>query len=653
MDDATTATETPQQTQAIGDNGEAGWAAAAAPAAAPNPAQAALTAAQNPDPSKAPQTEQPTLANNNMGAPPMPLALRPVRRGLLGIVDKMADVLTGDTKPEIYEDGQGDKYVMHPNMGHGEQWARIGAGLLEGAARGYAAGQGAGGQGRAGVAGIEAGKQLRADQHNQETQMTDEVRQDMLDRANAQMTRMKLAEQTWKLSRLQIDADQADADRAENHATQYRAMGGEMVGHMPNPAAISEVLKTTPDISKHMVQNGTVNIVPHYDTGDSGQVKRNGFDVYLMKDGWRKQVLPAGSTFDWYNPQTHEIEKHNASDAMTAGEQADRNGIAANARDGFLLQQHKQQQEDAQAHNLESETKARDKELPGKIAETAARTNQANAAADKDRANAAAIKAGSLNADGTPNPRFEALAQAVEAGHVLGRNLKREAKGSGLDPNAIMARAVEIGNEKGRPFSEPIIEEEHKFASNEKTQAAIGGIDRILDPKTGYMSQMMKTAEQAHLGTHGLYNSAELATRRFFGETSAKNFQTGVTELRRSIAGLIGNPLLGGSETDKKLQQADELIGEKPTLENLRGAAVQLNSALAAQRAKIVGSNRFLIERYGSTPGGAPAAPAQQQQTAPAAQAAPPRPATVPPGYGWNPQGNNGRGSWDPPQQPR
>ena len=40
----------------------------------------------------------------------------------------------------------------------------------------------------------------------------------------------------------------------------------------------------------------------------------------------------------------------------------------------------------------------------------------------------------------------------------------------------------------------------------------------------------------------------------------------------------------------------------------------------------------------------------QQQGGAPHAAQAPPRPPAVPANYVWNPQGNNGRGSWDHPQ---
>lgn len=568
MDDqTTTATPPPQQTQAIGDDGEAGWAAAAQPAAGPNPAQAALTAAQNPDPTKAPQTESPKV-NADMGAPPMPLALRPVRRGLLGIVDKMADVLTGETKPEIYEDGQGDKYVMHPNMGHGEQWMRIGAGLLEGAAKGYAAGQGAGGAGRAGVAGIDAGKQLRTDQHNQETQMTDEARTEMLDKANAQMMRMKLAEQTWKMSRLQIDADQNDADRAAAHAKDLEALGGQNVGHMATPADISKILKTTPDISKHMVQNSTVNPVPHFDIDENGKVKRNGFDVYLMKDAWRKEILPAGASFDWYNPQTHEIEKQNSSSPMSAGDQADRHAMASNARDAFLLQQHKTTQEDATAANLTSEKNARDQELPSKIAE-----HQATAAKARQEGLKAAAETRNLNNGLTADGKSRASTVGVDPLNPADRELivgglldgTLDVKGTFAGRNASQARPQyeAYAKQKDPTWTMAKYDAMHKtqmeYASNEKN--APGGQITSFNYMVGHAGDFMSQIDRLRNSNSPLMNKPlNWLAKNAAGNADVADVYIPMDNLRTEFQKFIeGSALTESDKADKNKKLNEDL----------------------------------------------------------------------------------------------
>jgi hypothetical protein len=220
------------------------------------------------------------------------------------------------------------------------------------------------------------------------------------------------------------------------------------------------------------------------------------------------------------------------------------------------------------------------------------------------------------NPDGSPNPQFQGMVEALYDGDILPADLKREAKGAGIDPNAVVAGAIQMGQKNGKPWSESIIKQEYKFAESPKTQAALDGIDRIIGPG-GYMKTMLSTAEKAHMGTNGAFNSASLGVQRYFGGQAAGNFNTAVTETRRSIAGLIGNPLLGGSETDKKLEQADEMLGEHPTLENLRSAAGILTTALETQRHSIVSNNRFLQKRYGGTASGANA-PTTQPPAIPA-----------------------------------
>jgi hypothetical protein len=266
----------------------------------------------------------------------------------------------------------------------------------------------------------------------------------------------------------------------------------------------------------------------------------------------------------------------------------------------------------------QAETKWKNAQAEGKLnppekTETPSMTREHNSVADLNEEKLKRLKTGAELPDGTPNPRFETMANAMLNGDILPGDLKREAKGASLDPNEVVGRAMEIAAARGEHFSLPIIEQEHKFASSPKTQAALDGIDRVLGApgQPGYMDQMLNLAKQADLGTHGALNSASLAVQRFFGSNAAKNFNTSVMETRRSIAGLIGNPLLGGSETDKKLQQADAMLGESPTMENLQGAANVLKQALATQRQSIVGNNRYLRQRYGSASG-------QGQQPAPA-----------------------------------
>lgn len=95
----------------------------------------------------------------------------------MGVIDNIADALTGRTTPEVGTDQFGNKYVKQDTLTHGQQWMRIAGEALHGAAAGLAAGKGAGNQGRAPLAGYEAAQQDDAQRRAQEQQMTTQARQ--------------------------------------------------------------------------------------------------------------------------------------------------------------------------------------------------------------------------------------------------------------------------------------------------------------------------------------------------------------------------------------------------------------------------------------------------------------------------------------------
>jgi hypothetical protein len=537
------------------------------------------------------------------------------RGGMLGVMDSISDALVGKHTPELGKDQEGNTYIKQHTMTRGEQWRRIAGEAMMGAAAGYAAGQGAGGQGRAAMAGIQM-QQQQADR--QAAQMDKKV----LDDANNQMLRMKFAEQAWKNTRLQVEATQHDLEFSQGQEDRLTKSGATNLGVTTHPGDLSDIRRVNPDLMKDLVNNHSLEFTQHYTDG-----KPDGFTVWKTPQGYGQTMLPAGSEFPTFNSVTGQYDWHQASEPMTQAERDDRWTSAGNAAMKWKNDKAEQDlkaatktKEEAQAGAVPSEiaqhqaeaaaARARASAVPSEIAEHEAQARAADA-----RANA--VKTGANNPDGTPNPMFEAMAQSLYTGDLLPKDLKRQAKGMGLDPNALMGRAVEIGNQKGQPWSETIIEQENRFAQDPKVQAALDGIDRIVNPKTGYMQQMLGLARDANLTGYGFLNSPILGVRRAFGETTAKNMETAIAETRRSIGGLIGNPLLGGGETDKKLEQAKDMLGGSPTMENLEGAAKILDSALQTQRTSMIQNNRFLQKRYGTAGITPPAAP-------PAAGAPPP-----------------------------
>ena len=518
-----------------------------------------------------------------------PVVLTPHQNPLMRVINSALDALTGGTQPQMATGSDGQKYVKQVVPGRGAQWMRLGAEAIQGAAAGLAHGKGAGNMGKGAEAAVNAGIGDSQRQQQQEADMNDEARKENLANQNHQMLVMNMAEQAWRQTRLQVEANQNDVKFAQGQEDRLTGEGGTVLGTAAHPWDIGGILKVNPDVMKEMVQNGTIRTVPNYDADG----KPAGVKVIQMPSGQDKTELPAGSVFHTFDPIKGEYVEHHSTDVMTARERDGYDTAASVAAAKFA------------SDKREADLKHQDIELKKQQVKTSKAEETAHyATANKDKAATDKIKSGSQLPDGTPNPRFETLAQALYDGDILPADLKREAKGANLDPNEVMGRAVEIGKASGKPFSESIIQQEHKFASNVKTQAALDGIDRIIgkpgEQGAGYMNQMLDAAEKAGLGPYGGINAASLAIlRNLPGDTVAKNFQTAVSETRRSIAGLIGNPVLGGSDSDKKLEQADEMLGDKPTMDNLKGAAALLKTALETQRNSMTQSNRFLAKRYG------------------------------------------------------
>ena len=579
------AASTPSAPPPSGDtgSGDKSWqqAAATGPGANTPPTQ----------PQAAPPnaTPAPPPAVTAVAAPPA--EAKPVYPpGLRGFMDKMIDSLAGAPTSKVRQGADGSVYLEHepvrgqPGFSNGKQWLKIGAEALLGAGAGMSQ-RGAGSEGAALGAGIQAGQKFQQQRQEAPTQ-------EMVQLANISALNHQTAANALELTRKGIEGQQHDIDFSEKQADRLTQAGASQVGHAANLQELTKFMRDTPQFNQDQAKTALYTPVATY--GADG--KPNGFDIYKKMPGSDDEMLPAGTQVPFFNPVKNEIEYQKSAGPLKQGDVNALWAAAGNARHKYQLDQSEIEERNAAADA---------KNHPPEKTETPSATREHNSVAALNEEKLKRLKTGAELPDGTPNPRFETLAQGMYDGSVTPEDLKREAKGASLDPNEVMGRAMEIGIAKGKPFNEEIIKQEHNFAKSPKTQAALDGIDRVLGSpgQPGYMDQMLNLAKEADLGTHGALNSANLAVQRFFGSNAAKNFNTSVMETRRSIAGLIGNPLLGGSETDKKLQQADSMLGERPTMENLEGATKVLKQALATQRQSIVGNNRYLRQRYGSASG--------------------------------------------------
>ena len=370
-------------------------------------AQQALEKAQHPNPETQPQTQTPDLGNTAHVGGQVPLVLRPKQAGLAGIVGKIADVLTGTTRPEIFTDEGGNEFVYHPNLSRGQQWARVGAELFHGAAAGLAAGKGAGNMGRGALAGYEAGEQEHQQRKDEETQLDAKAQQDMMNRANMTMLRMNMAEQAWRAARLQTVANQQDAEFSQKTVQFLHSMGGQVIGIAAHPWDLGTVLKVSPELAKDFVQRHIIEPVATIDPeGHKG--------VTFMKmpnADWRNQVATPGATFHTFNPSTHELDEHKASDAMSEGERFDLDSKAFGDQLKYQNDVREQELKKAQTKNLQSEEEARRKETPSKIAEQEASAAEHTAQAKK------------LNTEAVNEGEDSPLVDAMGTGHITAERM--------------------------------------------------------------------------------------------------------------------------------------------------------------------------------------------------------------------------------------
>jgi hypothetical protein len=402
-----------------GDSGAA-TATASQPASAPANDAALGQWKASAQPATPPPTQSPDLGSSaqipkqddQQQMQPPPTVITPMKKGgILGVIDDIAGALVGKTRPELATDQDGNKYIKTQTLTRGQQWMRIAGEAITGAAAGMAAGKGAGNEGKAAFAGVQQGQQMAQQQKQDADKMTDEVKQDKLEKANHQMLQMKMAENAWTLARDKVKATQEDIDFNDKQLKQLTdpiekgGGGGRIIGTAAYPGDIAEILKVQPDVMKHLVQTGQLEIRNHLDK--DGNVA--GITAIMMPDSWGKTMLPAGTTGHTFNAVTGKIEEFKYSDPVMAGERDVHDAAAVTSKQAFDEKQRKAEREAADLADVQSETNARNKELPGKMAQTAAATNM-------DNAEAAAARAKST--PGAEDPEIAILGEGLAKGNL-------------------------------------------------------------------------------------------------------------------------------------------------------------------------------------------------------------------------------------------
>jgi hypothetical protein len=291
--------------------------------------------------------------------------------GILGVVDSIADALVGKTKPEMGTDAEGNQYVKQQTMSRGQQWVRIGAGLIGGAAKGFAAGKGRN-PGAAAAAGFDQGQQQAKDAAAQ----TPALQRQILANANYQKLRMDTAEQAWHLTAMKHEATQHDIAFAQGQEDRLMKVdGATLLGTAADPNDIGKILHADPEVMKNMIQNHLIEVLPHYNPDGTAA----GIRVFKMPDGYRKTIEPAGTVFHTFDSTTGQYVEHKSSEPLTAGEVDDYETAAGTAAQKFKLDQANLAQKQAATE----EAKANATKAPSEIAKNNAEAGSARATAAK------------------------------------------------------------------------------------------------------------------------------------------------------------------------------------------------------------------------------------------------------------------------------
>jgi len=504
--------------------------------------------------------------------------------GILGVVDSIADALVGKTKPEIGTDSQGNQYVKQQTMSRGQQWVRIGAGLVGGAAKGFAAGKGRN-PGAAAAAGFDQGQQQSKDAAAQ----TPALQKQILANANYQKLRMDAAEQSWHLTAMKHEATEHDVTFAQGQEDRLMKVdGASLLGTAANPNDIDKILKVDPNVMKSMIQTHQIEILPHYNPDGTSA----GIRVFKMPDGYRKTIEPAGTVFHTFDSTTGQYAEHKSSEPLTAGEVDDYETAAGNAAQKFKLDQANIAQKAAETDKAKADAgkaTADATKVPSEIAENKARTTQAYSAAAKDSAEAKQLNQAS------DQQTIQSNAQQMVEGQIDPSNLSKRSKSY----DATLAAANAYSEQKyGKPFDPAKAMGDYKFATNPQTYNTMNYLNSLTgrDDKSGNLATLVQQSNAMPRATSfpPLNEKAQWA-KLASGNRQVAAYYTTVTEVADQVAKILQGGGTGSGTSDAKLRQAQDLFDKGFTADQIQGVANDsLRPLLANRKKEIIGDNRYL-----------------------------------------------------------
>jgi hypothetical protein len=244
-------------------------------------------------PMAVPQYAQPGMSYAPQGAHMDPeLQAASVHHGRLATaLNAVGNILGGARNYNLQTNPDGTVDIQPVESTPGQKWGRIAAAALQGAATGFAAGQGPGGQARAFAAGLDrsmAATQAQQDKTLQEAQRQEnQNRQRQLFNANMAMTHQQLIKATFDNQASKVRFGQEQVKFATDLKKQLNDMGATLAGDYSTPDELYAHANGNPQaIDAHVGKNGMLVPVPTYDA--SGNV--TGGSLYIIPEDRRKQL---------------------------------------------------------------------------------------------------------------------------------------------------------------------------------------------------------------------------------------------------------------------------------------------------------------------------------------------------------------------------
>ena len=580
------------------------------------------------------------------------------------ILDKVGTILGGDKTIHVTKDKDGNISVTHDPSTTGEKWGRVAAAALGGAAQGLANSQGPGGAARAAAAGTQYGLQLpQQRQQEADAQATAEQKRQM---NSAQIARLnqEVVRTAWDNKHLEPEYQQKQGEWALQHAKTLEEMGAI-------PVAMG--VKDHDQLIK--MANGSPNAVAAH-LGSNGEILYNepdgkgGVNFYRLPGSVASQRTTKDDHWEEIHIDPKDPEKTisiphvTLAGQETNGDQLKRQMGVGVANDKVLAGIAKANKEKVPTTSVQAIAAAKLEKDPDRKAQledaaramakeeekqkllgrnptivntgyTPAPPGSPAAAARQTTTKTGAPVWGQAWGGGDPNSAFENTARQLALGQKTEDQIpKRYAKGQPA-PQDYSNRARQLTEDlfgAGTEYNPAQISKEYKFANTEKVIAAYNAMDRLAgnpsqpDPNhPPLLDQLEASAAAAGLGESAPWNEVVLAVKRKLGNDAAKSLEFNLAETRKSLGQVTGNPTLGSSDTNLKLQQMTNAYGGDITLSNLRSVNKQAKEAIATERASGFRNNRFLRRDYGgeSVVPGQPTAAAAPATAAPGASSYP------------------------------